>query len=376
MQIRTQIPALTLLFLGFPVVHDQQSFRDQTGSLQLSNPSVTVTVHPYGGALVGLNHTGSDVNPFSWSLSPEQMPENNRKGAPFRGHFICLNRWGAPTPGEQAIGIPHNGEASNLPWKILDIHNGHLSMEVRAPLDQILVERKVTIDPRHPVILFQERYTNLAPFARPFMLVQHGTFAPPFLDRETLTDSNAGEGFLQSDSRPDPGTKNYSWPMKEEMNVRHSDQPEGFVATHLVPDSTGWCTLSSPGSGFLVGYLWNAADYPWLHIWHGAVDGQPVARGIEFGNTGLGDNYPLMDRYRQNTFGHPHATLMEGKTTLHCSFCLFTADLPEGFRGVTDVVLRHGALILTMATENGTEEVIYRSLQLQMTCNERTDDEM
>lgn len=359
--MRRRVRNLIIPFVGFigclPLLLSCESKSGDPSAdehlIHISNDQLELTIHPYGGALVGLKYGNSKVNPFNWAVPAEEMPPANRKGAPFRGHFICLNRWGSPTPGEMAHGMPYNGEASNLKWTISKLDKNSVSMEVHAPKEAIHAQREVQMSPDQPVILIKERYLNSAGFARPVMLVQHGTFGRPFLDSSCITNSNAAYGFLQSNSRPDPEEHVYMWPGDRMLDIRRSDQDEGFVSSHVVSDSLGWCTLASPSQGFLVGYLWDARTFPWLHIWHGLREEKLWARGIEFGNTGLGDNYSLGERYRLTTLGKTHSTMVDAGEALECSYLLFVAPLPTKFSGVRDITHTEGSLILKFAGMQG-----------------------
>jgi hypothetical protein len=68
-----------------------------------------LSINLFGGALVDFRLSEQSLNPYAWRLSTDEIPPNNRNGAPFQGHFLCLGRWGAPTAGEIRAGVPHNG---------------------------------------------------------------------------------------------------------------------------------------------------------------------------------------------------------------------------------------------------------------------------
>ncbi|MCU0396066.1 MAG: hypothetical protein MUF29_09150 [Chitinophagaceae bacterium] len=165
----------------------------------VQNAKASLGIRVLGAAITDFRLAGSALNPFTWQVPLADMPVNNRAGAPFRGHFLCLGRWGAPTAGEMAAGMPHNGEAGNKCWQP-GVHTNplQLNMQVRAPMDGMEVKRQVWMDPQSPVVKVTEEVTSIATFARPFNMVQHSTIGPPFLDTTTLVDCNAAEGFLQS----------------------------------------------------------------------------------------------------------------------------------------------------------------------------------
>src|SRR3546814_11782552 len=70
-----------------------------------------------GGAVRDFHlKNGTSLNPLSFVMEPEDMPLNNRNGAPYQGHFLCLGRWGEPSDGERKAGVPNHGQAANLLW--------------------------------------------------------------------------------------------------------------------------------------------------------------------------------------------------------------------------------------------------------------------
>ena len=88
--------------------------------LTLGNPEGKyLSMDLLGGAFIDFRLSKQSDNPYSWYLPTNEMPENNRQGARFQGHFMCLGRWGAPTNGEMKAHIPHNGEAGNKLWKLI-----------------------------------------------------------------------------------------------------------------------------------------------------------------------------------------------------------------------------------------------------------------
>jgi hypothetical protein len=125
---------------------------DKDTIISLSNTGATVSFSKWGGALVSFQLKNDSVNPFTWSLQQDDMPANNKNGAPFRGHFLCTGRWGAPTPGEINSGIPHNGEPSNNWWYVKEKTDQSLLMECSAKLEDFEVERSVFCRPTHQLL--------------------------------------------------------------------------------------------------------------------------------------------------------------------------------------------------------------------------------
>lgn len=287
-----------------------------TGMLiELKNPQLEVAIDSYGGAFTRVVHTDQPVNPLTWAVPPEQMPDNNKAGAPFQGHFLCLGRWGQPSKGEMAAGMPHNGEPANSLWSVGKRSETSVEMNAGAPLDGMVAERSVSLLPNAPVFQVTERFINTFSLSRPTNVVQHITLGPPFLSPALKVNTNATDGFNQKFAMPDPHRLAYEWPMGivdttgRRIDMRRTDQEENYVTTHLFPDTAtyGWVTALQPEDGLLLGYVWKLDEYPWINIWNHYANGEPAAKGLEFGTTGIGATYEALTtkntRFRgQNSF--------------------------------------------------------------------------
>lgn len=310
----------------------------------VSSPAATLTVAEAGGAIVGFALPGGPVNPFTWAFAPEEVPENNRRGAPYRGHFLCVGRWGPVEPGEKAAGVPDNGEPQSLPWTIAPrARTDVLEMEVTAPLEQWRVHRRMTMAPGAAWCEVEESFTNLLQTGRFAFLVQHGTLGAEFLRRDSILSCNAGAGFSQLLNRGGVVRSEYRWPqgVRDEkgapLDLRRCDADVDYVTTHVIDDEWGWATVATPGHGLLVGYLWKTADYPWLHLWHSMRRGQPWSQGIEFGTTGQGGLATPEQRMRAGFHGRDNVLFVDSGATLRRSYSVFLLRVPADFRETTAV---------------------------------------
>src|SRR5215211_1294964 len=82
-------------------------------SLILESKVTKVVIDLAGGSISDFHLTDLPLNPLTWdskgdSESPRSM-----------GHFLCLDRWGAPSTAEQRNGMPFHGEASRVVWRVL-----------------------------------------------------------------------------------------------------------------------------------------------------------------------------------------------------------------------------------------------------------------
>jgi hypothetical protein len=320
----------------------------------LRNETMILGVDLYGGAFVDI-HLGDpkSVNPLTWKLSSSEMPANNRDGAPFRGHFLCLGRWGSPTKGEIKQGVPHNGQASNIMWKIEEESGSRmLVMSNKAPLDGMKVKRMMQLDKKRPVFYVTEKVTNTTTVGRLNNVVQHVTLGPPFLDEKMRINCNAREGFLQEFSFPDPEKYSFCWPFarvdEEDLNLdlRKTHTGENYVSTHLVGDTLGWVIALNPDKNLVIGYIWNTNEYPWLNIWNQTRNGRPVAKGLEFGTTGIGKPYTQL--LEKETFFHgvPSWEFLDAGETAVKSFTGFITRVPPGFKNVERVIKQGDTIAL------------------------------
>ena len=315
----------------------------------LQNNLLEVRIEQYGGHFTGLELKSNPINPLTWALTAEQMPANNKNGAPFMGHFLCLGRWGGPSEGEIAAGIPHNGEQSNTLWQISSLNETEVMMSNEAPLDGLSVQRRVSLLEDEPAFLVEERFVNTHSLGRVSNVVQHVTLGPPFLSLQTLFNSNAKQGFNQKLSYPDPHAYAYEWPnaiidttANRTNDLRRNDQVDNFVSTHLFDnqDKFGWVSAYDPKSGNLLAYVWRLEEYPWINIWSHFINDQAFAKGLEFGTTGIGRPYQsLLERdtrfHGVNSWEYMDAGQKKDKTYL-CFMLDLEPDLPNTTLNITE----------------------------------------
>lgn len=339
----------------------------------LENQRVQLSISLFGGAYVDFTLKEKDLNPLSWEVSPDQMPPNNKEGAPFQGHFLCLGRWGSPTKGEIKAGVPHNGQASNTWWNPETHTNHHLVMQNKTPLDGMKVKRSVRLAKESPVFYVNEQITNYTSIARLNNVVQHVTIGPPFLDTTTMVNSNAGQGFMQPNALPDPSAYAYEWPdgildtIGTPVDLTGSATTESYVTTHIFPGEYGWVTAFTPRKELLIGYLWKTKEYPWLNVWHQVKEGQPRAKGLEFGTTGIGKSYRELLQKCTAFHGRQSYELLDAKDTVNKSFVGFLTPIPEDFQGVDSIQLQQDRIVIREKQSQHTILLNMAGLQDQWT---------
>src|SRR5579863_4928372 len=71
----------------------------------VESSAATMLIDLGGGSIVDFHLSGGGLNPLRW-LGPGDENAVLRPMA----HFICLDRWGAPSEAEQRNGMPFHGE--------------------------------------------------------------------------------------------------------------------------------------------------------------------------------------------------------------------------------------------------------------------------
>lgn len=338
-----------------PKSNDSIAVKDSI--IYLQNETSKLGINLYGGAFIDFQRSENDINPLTWQLTKEQMPANNKNGAVFQGHFLCLGRWGQPSPGEMAAGIPHNGEPANTWWKLMEKSGQQLTMSNVAPLDGLAIQRKITLHEIYPVFKVAETIKNELSIGRIYNIVQHATLGPPFLDTAMTVYSNAGKGFLQVNAFPHPEQLDYHWPIASNDSLDHTvnlnaTQDVNYVTTHIFPDhaTTGWIAAYSPTHQLLFGYLWPLTDYPWLNVWNHFENGEPVAKGLEFGTTGIGTGYEKLLATDTRFYGHNSFEYIDAGESKEKIFYGFIVNVPDQIHVVNKIELEEG--ILKIQTDN------------------------
>jgi hypothetical protein len=324
----------------------------------LRNRAAQVAVAPGGGAIVEFRLLESGVNPLAWELGPDL--EARSAGRPFlRGHFLCLDRWGAPSEAEVRNGMPFHGEAPRTIWRAgpRDEQSGAAAtLSCDLPMAGLGVAREVRLAPAGAALTVVERVTNRNKLGRIYNMVQHPTIAPPFLAESTVIDTNARLGFAQAGPIPKSPAEAAAWPslalQGQPVDLRHLRSPGGDLSTSDVTSfvfdesvDLGWVTASSPESNLLLGYCWRTRDYPWLNLWRQVLKGRASARGLEFGTTGYHQPFTVLVRTGR-LLDRPLYDFLDANETVRRSYAAFLARIPGDFRGVARVGFEPGRIVV------------------------------
>lgn len=319
---------------------------DHVNRIELNNESAVITAELFGGAITGFHLQKGAVNPLSFAFTNEQMPENNKGGAPFRGHFLCMGRWGQPSDEERKAGMPDHGQIANIMWQADPLADKHaLQMRVESPLEALSVERMMRIDEKYAVFGVRETVVNTCPLGRLYNMVQHPTLASPFLDNTTAVNCNATVGFEQF--RYDHPEKDpLNWPIGrdgncEPLDLRTPDSAYNSVFSFVVDNAAeyGWVTAFSQQHQLLLGYIWKRNDYPWIHLWQHWEGEKIQYRGMEFGTAGIHQPFKTIIETGVKLFGEKTVGYIEPGETVSRRYLSF---LHKTNKNIRDITLENG----------------------------------
>jgi hypothetical protein len=319
-------------------------------SVVLESPAAKLVIDLGGGSIVDFHLGTEGLNPLHW-ISPADKNAELRPMA----HFLCLDRWGQPSEGELRNGMPFHGEAARVRWREFDAPertDGRIVAAIGAtlPMAGLEVRRTLRLSETAAVFSVSEAVSNRNKLGRIYNMVQHATIGPPFLDETTVIDSNAQRGFAQSNPMPNPEQPETRWPEARKqgqlVDLRHlTSDPDPDVVSFVVDGEFGWVTATSASKELLLGYMWRTADYPWLDIWRHVADGKPLARGLEFGTTGLHQPFKVLTT-KPSIFGRPTFTYLDAGEISTRSYAAFLVKVPRDFRGAESVLYSGSELVI------------------------------
>jgi hypothetical protein len=354
-------PLLTAAFFSLILFTEAQEAKDEPKTVLFDTLAARLVIDTRGGAIGEFRLKRSEVNPLSWGT-----PGSNDFAPHGFGHFLCLDRWGPPSKAEGGRGMPYHGEASNVRWAVeqtpIDT-NGMMEaiMSAKLPKAGFTMRRTIRMSPQNSVFTVREEVTNDKDLGRIFNMVQHPTIAPPFLDETTIVSCNAGRGFAQAET-VDPEKSMTQWPealKKDGQKVdlrRMSSDSEPNVVSYVADGKYGWVIAASPAKGFLIGYVWLTADYPWISLWRDVHDGKPAARGLEFGSTGLHQPFPALVK-KGRILDRQLFEYIDAGETITKRYTAFLMNIPSDFSGIDSAVV-DGELLRLKNRASGHEWII------------------
>jgi hypothetical protein len=329
----------------------------------IENDAIRLVVLREGGHIAAIEHKASGVNPLwtpTWpSIEPSRYDRTKHPEfgtgsdaillAGIMGHNLCLDLFGGPSDEEAAAGIPAHGEASIAPWAIA-AEDMALTISATLVRAQIVVERRIRLD--GSTMRVQEIVTNLASMDRPIGWTQHVTLGPPFVQRgatefrASATRSRVFEGTFGAHDYLERGA-DFDWPLApaaagagrvDLRRMRDAPASTAYTAHRMDPQRPAFFVAFSPSARLAFGYVWNAADFPWMGVWeenasraHSPWNGRALARGMEFGVSPFPETRrQMVDRGR--LFDTPTFRWLPARGRLAVEYCAIlevTETVPE-----------------------------------------------
>jgi len=216
------------------------------------------------------------------------------------------------------------------------------------------IARALELDPVEAVYLARDLVTNVGRWRKSFHLVQHPTLSPPFLDEDTIIDSNATIGFNQVFARQ-PGQHVSRWPLGHcedgsVLDLRRPERPYNGLFSFLTGrrEALGWITAYSPVKRQLFGYLWRRDDYPWIHCWVHWEESRIKYRAIEFGVAGFHNAFESTRDYPVEFMGEEAYLHLDPGQATERKYLSFLQELPAGCSGVADIQWAGSAIVLVL----------------------------
>ena len=338
---------------AFTVVNSRNGFSktyqpQNRTALTLGNDRIKLTLSPVGGRFIGLEllQAGS-LGPFGST-----------------GHFLALDGFGAPSPEEQAAGIPFHGEAGKQPVKLVAQRDSgpvrSLTTQLSLPLAQETLTRVFEVAEGENVIYVTSELESGIGIDRPVSWAEHAMITPPFLEKgKVVVDMPA----LYCRVRPyKPGPipgrlvydRDFKWPMAPTIEGGHADLrmiPTDRNALDLAScqmdtqRTFAFVTALQLEKHLLYGYLFRREDYPWVMSWMNYTGDDHAARGMEF------STQPFDISHRETVamnplFGTPTFRWLPAKSKIKTRFLMFYTPVPDGFSRVDDVTLEGDKLTI------------------------------
>jgi hypothetical protein len=312
--------------------------------------TIRLTLLRLGGHIAEMRLLGG---PAALSINPFYVPT----GAGYSGHLVCFPHYGPASADERNQGLGGHGEAGAVEWRetrpaIVTADAVTFFYGADLPKTAYRIERAVTLRAGEPAVTIEEWVDNRSAYDRPYNWNQHATFGAPFVAPDTNVLDLSGSAAL-TDSRRTGGGQ---WSPAAEFRWPDAPRAEGGsvslrpfraapgeqVYTPVLtasPHALGWFTLYNLDHRLLVGYLFPAADHPWIVDWQNQPDaGSPArrARGIQFGTSPF-DEGLRRSVERGRLFDTPTYRWIGARQRLSTTFQIFLTEVRPGFAGVEDV---------------------------------------
>ena len=370
-------------------------FPVQLGAFVLENDRMRVSTLPGGGFIGEIRFKSDDPKK---SVNPMRVPDyqtidpyaydiyrdgptygtgmQRRLQSGYMGHFVCFPLFGSSTQAELSNDYGHHGEALAVEWKRqkVDTEKDRVTLSYGAdlPKTNFRIDRTITLPADETVAYVEESVENLAIYNRPVQWVQHVTFGPPFLE--------AGKSFVDASidrvarpGRGGPGIAAVSWTNVAGTQTDITDYRvfSGRGAVWLMDRSRPkvYFTVYNTDYPVLIGYIFSSADNPWVLDYQANQTGVPpqpanqanrppnqtpnqpplaggrtVARGICIGDSPIEGQRTAIETGK--ILGVPVHSWIDSRQRRTQSYAFFLAEIPLGYKGVADLRIEDGRIVL------------------------------
>eukprot|EP00048_Salpingoeca_helianthica_P014844 m.223834 g.223834 ORF g.223834 m.223834 type:complete len:329 (-) comp16337_c0_seq1:122-1108(-) len=282
---------------------------------ELVGNALRVKVMEIGGHIASITHTTDEINPLWQPPWPSMDFEATSKEtiasvygdvkegqllSSICGHNVCLDRFGAPWPGEDR---PFHGEAGVSRWTLAPSTEGTAAFSVTLPLAGLAMTRSLTL--RDTKI---ELRTHVKPLAGPRTIewCEHVTIGDPFLDGATISAAIDG---AWNWPEHDPASRFAhlpplaTLPLDDALAMPPASDPRAVgdvVTSRLLAPSF---KVHNAALRKTLVYTWNLSSFPFLCLWtqHRSRTGAPWhgntrSRGLEFSSKPFPEGKPPAER--------------------------------------------------------------------------------
>lgn len=340
-------------------------------ALTLANGRMQLSVLPGGGFIGEVRLTSgnakTDINPMRVPHYPTIDPYTftyahdgatygtdvqARLMSGYIGQFTCFPQFGNQPEEFQQADYNTHGEALTVKWQREVATDASLAMSAELPRTRYGFRRDITLLPGETVAYVTETAENRMIQDRPIQWVQHVTMGPPFVEKDKMfADASVDRVMLGWGDGATLG----AWP----QSANEEGQPHDYRVFSgdtgkwlLQREGRNWFAAYHADYNVLIGYVFDAAINPWLLDWqqnrtlmNKPWDGKVVARGFCWGDTLIQGAKNAISQGKN--FGVPQYSWIDSLAKRSQRYAIFLTEIPDGFRGVSDLKAADGEIVLT-----------------------------
>jgi hypothetical protein len=266
----------------------------------------------------------------------------------YMGDFLCFPIFGPSSAAEFALDLGQHGEAVAVEWKKqrVDSRTDGVTLVYSAdlPKSQFRVSRSITLPAGESVGYVEESVENTTSFDRPVQWVHHVTFGPPFLEiNKTFVDASVAKVAVREGQTFAEGT------FSQDQRA-FSGRSGIWLLDRSKPKV--WFTIYNAEYPVLLGYVFQSQYNPWVLDWQENQrakqkpwDGKVVARAVCIGDSPFAMGLKNAVE-RGSLFGAPVFSWIGARESKTQSYAFFLAEIPLGFRGVAELEMKDGKIVI------------------------------